>query len=116
MDSSKVVDTSTLPGEAPLPTPSPRPSSTCNIFTYHIPSFSAATFPPRDSVISLSRPPLTLAALLQMGQLALSADHRASRIEASISGMVHTTLADVVTSLRSTNKVLATRIEVCEHG
>ncbi|KAG5596031.1 hypothetical protein H5410_037263 [Solanum commersonii] len=68
------------------------------------------------AVVATSRPPLTKVALLQIGHLAHSINHRASKLEASIPGMIQTALADVVTPLNSTIDALAARIVVCEYG
>ncbi|XP_049363600.1 uncharacterized protein LOC125828325 [Solanum verrucosum] len=51
-----------------------------------------------------------------MGQLAHYADHRDARLEASISGMIQTALADVVTPLSTTIDAFAARISVCKCG
>ncbi|KAG5599245.1 hypothetical protein H5410_030615 [Solanum commersonii] len=51
-----------------------------------------------------------------MGQLAHFADRRAARLDASILGMIQTSLADAVTPLSGTIDALAARIAVCEHG
>uniref|UniRef100_M1DS94 Integrase core domain containing protein n=1 Tax=Solanum tuberosum TaxID=4113 RepID=M1DS94_SOLTU len=74
MDTSLVVDTNALPTEAPLPTPAPGPSGTSNAAPSVTPSSFTASVPPRSGTVAASRPPLTPALLLRMGQLAHSAD------------------------------------------
>uniref|UniRef100_M1DZS1 Uncharacterized protein n=1 Tax=Solanum tuberosum TaxID=4113 RepID=M1DZS1_SOLTU len=56
------------------------------------------------------------AALLRMRHLTHSTDRRASRLEATILGMIQTALADVVTPLSSTIDALAVRIVVRKCG
>uniref|UniRef100_M1DRW7 Polyprotein protein n=1 Tax=Solanum tuberosum TaxID=4113 RepID=M1DRW7_SOLTU len=67
------------------------------------------------SSAAISRPPLTHTSLLWMGQMALSANRRASCLEADVPGMIQTALTDVVTPLNTTIEALAARIAVCEH-
>ncbi|KAG5599683.1 hypothetical protein H5410_031053 [Solanum commersonii] len=98
VNSSPVVDTNTLPAEEPLPTPAPTPSGTSSLVSSDTPGSSAATLPPRSAV------------------LAHYADRPAARLEASILGMIQTTLTDVVTPLSATIDPLTTRISVCEHS
>jgi len=50
-----------------------------------------------------------------MGQLAYSAHKHASRLEATIPGMIERALTDVVTPLSLTIDALTARIAVCEH-
>uniref|UniRef100_M1DPG1 Polyprotein protein n=1 Tax=Solanum tuberosum TaxID=4113 RepID=M1DPG1_SOLTU len=107
VDSSPVVDTDSLPAEASLPTPAPGPSGTSIVVPSDTPSSSAATLFLRPVVAVVSRTPLTQASLLRMGKLAHSADRHATRLEASIPGMIQTALANVVTLLSAT---IATRI------
>uniref|UniRef100_M1DQV3 Putative plant transposon protein domain-containing protein n=1 Tax=Solanum tuberosum TaxID=4113 RepID=M1DQV3_SOLTU len=115
MESSPVVTIYTLPAEAPLPTPRPRPSGTSSVVPFDTPGSSTAPLPPR-SAATISRPPLTQAALLQMGQLAHFANRRAVRLEASIPGMIQTTHVYVVTPLSATIYALEARISVCKRG
>uniref|UniRef100_M1DL14 Uncharacterized protein n=1 Tax=Solanum tuberosum TaxID=4113 RepID=M1DL14_SOLTU len=110
VDSSPIVDKETLPTEAPLPTPAPGPSGTSNVFPSDTPSSFAAMLPPRSAVAVVSRPPLTHAALLRMGQLDHSANRRAARLEASIPSMIQAALANDVTPLSATIDALADRI------
>ncbi|KAG5570843.1 hypothetical protein H5410_060609 [Solanum commersonii] len=78
------------------------------------PSSSAAALPPKPTTLVASSRPSTQASLLRMGQLALFADRRATILEASISGMIRTHLADAVKTLSTTIDALAVRIAVCE--
>ncbi|KAG5619873.1 hypothetical protein H5410_005091 [Solanum commersonii] len=102
----------TLLGEAPLPTPTPRPSGTSSVVPSDTPSSYVATLPPRATAVAISQTLLTQVALLRMGKLAHSVDRRASKLEASIPGMIQTTLADAVTLLSATIDALAARIAV----
>uniref|UniRef100_M1DC51 Polyprotein protein n=1 Tax=Solanum tuberosum TaxID=4113 RepID=M1DC51_SOLTU len=67
------------------------------------------------SFAAISRPLLTHASLLRMGQMALFVDGRAACLEVAILGLIQTALTDVVTPLNTTIKALATRIAVFEH-
>jgi len=80
------------------------------------PSSSAAALSPRSATSTASRPPLTQAAILQIGYLAHSADVRASRIKSIVPGMIESALTTVVTPLRESIAALMTRIEVSEGG
>uniref|UniRef100_M1DFR2 Polyprotein protein n=1 Tax=Solanum tuberosum TaxID=4113 RepID=M1DFR2_SOLTU len=51
-----------------------------------------------------------------MGQLAHSTDRRATRLEASISSMIQTALADAVTPLSAAIDAFLARIEMCERS
>uniref|UniRef100_M1DVM6 Polyprotein protein n=1 Tax=Solanum tuberosum TaxID=4113 RepID=M1DVM6_SOLTU len=86
-------------------------SSTASSMTLNT---STAPLPPRSGTVvaAVSRPPLNQAALLRMGQLAHSPDRRASRLEATISGMIERALVDCVTPLSSTIDAIAKRIAV----
>jgi len=68
------------------------------------------------SSAAISKHPLTHAFLIRMGQMALSTDHRAACLEASVPGMIQKALTDVVTPLNTTIDALAARIAVCEHN
>uniref|UniRef100_M1E0R6 Polyprotein protein n=1 Tax=Solanum tuberosum TaxID=4113 RepID=M1E0R6_SOLTU len=81
-----------------------------------IPSFSTTPLPPRSGTSNAAtfRPPVTQAALQRMGQLADSADRLASRLEATIRGMIKRALDDDVTPLSVTIDALAARIALLE--
>lgn len=51
-----------------------------------------------------------------MQQLSLSTDRQVPSLEASIPGMIRTTLADIVTPLSTTVDALADNIKVCEYN
>lgn len=94
MDSCSIMDTDILPIEAPLRTPAYGLSGTSSSASFDSLSSSASLLPPRSwTALSTSRPPLTQVALLWMGRLAHSADHHAAIIDASIIGMIPTTLS-----------------------
>uniref|UniRef100_M1DVK2 Polyprotein protein n=1 Tax=Solanum tuberosum TaxID=4113 RepID=M1DVK2_SOLTU len=67
-------------------------------------------------VASISRPSLTQASLLRMGQLALSSDRRGTNLEASFPSMIQNALVDAVTPLTTIIYALAASIAVCEHN
>uniref|UniRef100_M1DB68 Polyprotein protein n=1 Tax=Solanum tuberosum TaxID=4113 RepID=M1DB68_SOLTU len=67
------------------------------------------------SSAAISRPPLTHASLIQMGQMAFSADRGAACLEETIPGMIQTALTDDVISMNTTIEGLAARVVVCEH-
>ncbi|KAL3352212.1 hypothetical protein AABB24_020331 [Solanum stoloniferum] len=115
VDSYPVVDTDSLPAEALLPTPTHGTSGTPCVVPSDTPGSFVAALPPRPAA-AISRTPLTQALLLWIEQLAHSADRRAARLEASISSMIQTTLADAGTPLSAAIDDLATRIAVCERG
>ncbi|KAG5599439.1 hypothetical protein H5410_030809 [Solanum commersonii] len=71
---------------------------------------SDAALPPRPVATAVTRTPLTQAILLQIGQVAHSADRQAARLEASISGMIQTALANCMTTLSATIDALVVRI------
>ncbi|KAG5580506.1 hypothetical protein H5410_051133 [Solanum commersonii] len=104
------VNTEPSLAEASLYTPAPGPSgiSIATATPTDTPCSSIVALPPRPTVV-------VDAFLLRMGHLAQSADHWVASLEASISGMIQTTLADVVTPLSITIDAIASRIAVCEH-
>uniref|UniRef100_M1DSS3 Putative plant transposon protein domain-containing protein n=1 Tax=Solanum tuberosum TaxID=4113 RepID=M1DSS3_SOLTU len=80
------------------------------------PDSSATAKSPRPNVVAaISRPPLTQASLLRIGQLAYSVDRQADNLEASVPNMIQIALADVVTPLNTIINALKARIAVCEH-
>uniref|UniRef100_M1DGG2 Polyprotein protein n=1 Tax=Solanum tuberosum TaxID=4113 RepID=M1DGG2_SOLTU len=115
VDTSLVIDTDALPVEDPLPTQAPGTSGTSRTVPSMMLSSSTTPLPPRSgaSATATSRPVLTNATLLRLVELAHSADRRASKLEATIPGMIERGLAAVVTPLIATVDALASRIVVC---
>uniref|UniRef100_M1DWP5 Integrase core domain containing protein n=1 Tax=Solanum tuberosum TaxID=4113 RepID=M1DWP5_SOLTU len=107
------VDTESSPAEAYLPTPTTRPLGIPITTSSDTPSSSTVALPPRPTG-AVSRPPLTQASLLRMGQLANSVDRDVSRFEASVPSMIQSGLADVVIPLSASIDTLEARIAVCE--
>uniref|UniRef100_M1DX84 Putative plant transposon protein domain-containing protein n=1 Tax=Solanum tuberosum TaxID=4113 RepID=M1DX84_SOLTU len=108
----ELVSRKSSPTDAPLSTLAPGTSgiSITTVSPADTPGSSTAALPPRPTaLVAGSRPPLTQAFLLQMGQLDLSTDRRDASLEASIPGMIYT-LPDVVTPLSTTIDALAARI------
>ena len=84
---------------------------------FEAPSSSDAPPPPRSATgTTASRPPLTQAMLLKMGDLAHSAHVCASRLEVAVPRMIERALTIVLTLLRDSIDSLTVRIEVCERG
>uniref|UniRef100_M1DGD5 Polyprotein protein n=1 Tax=Solanum tuberosum TaxID=4113 RepID=M1DGD5_SOLTU len=67
------------------------------------------------SSAAIYRPPLTHTSLLQMGKMALYADHWAACLEAVVPSIIQTALTDPMTPLNTTIEALAAKIAVCEH-
>uniref|UniRef100_M1D8Z4 Polyprotein protein n=1 Tax=Solanum tuberosum TaxID=4113 RepID=M1D8Z4_SOLTU len=105
---TEVATTRSTPIEALLLTPALEPSG--------ISITTATSTDTPGSTAAISRPPLTHASLFRMGQMALSADHRAACLEVVVPDMIQTALTDVVTPLNTTIEALAARIAVCEHN
>uniref|UniRef100_M1DH19 Putative plant transposon protein domain-containing protein n=1 Tax=Solanum tuberosum TaxID=4113 RepID=M1DH19_SOLTU len=103
----EVATTRSTPTEVLLLTPALRPSG--------ISITTATSTNTLRSSSSISRPPLTHASLLRMGQMALSTDRRAACLEAVVPGMIQTALTNAVTPLNTTIEALTARIAVCEH-
>uniref|UniRef100_M1DDJ1 Putative plant transposon protein domain-containing protein n=1 Tax=Solanum tuberosum TaxID=4113 RepID=M1DDJ1_SOLTU len=104
---TEVATTRATPTEALLLTLALRPSG--------ISITTATSIDTPGSSAAISRPSLTHASVLRMGQVALSGDHWVACLEAVVPGLIQTALTDVVTPLNTTIEALAARIVVCEH-
>uniref|UniRef100_M1DTF5 Putative plant transposon protein domain-containing protein n=1 Tax=Solanum tuberosum TaxID=4113 RepID=M1DTF5_SOLTU len=104
-DISLEVDVDSLPAEAPSPTLASEPSGTStHSFSSHVPGASSSFHPTR----------ITQAMILKIGQLAYSADVRATQLERYISGMIDSAILVALTLLKASVDVLATRVTACE--
>ncbi|KAG5576724.1 hypothetical protein H5410_056858 [Solanum commersonii] len=109
VDISPEVDVDSLLAEAHSPTPASEPSGTSDpSSSSQVPNASSSSQPAR----------ITQAMILNMGQLAYSADVRVTRLERSIPKMIDSAILSALTPFRASVDDLATRVVAYEskHG
>lgn len=114
IDSFFVINTQTTFIETCLPTLSLGPLGNSCVVPYDHRGSSNTTLPPR-TVVGVSWSPITHTSLLRMEQVAYYADLWASKLEASILGLIQTDLGDVVALLSTSIDSIAVKIKMCEH-
>uniref|UniRef100_M1DSL1 Polyprotein protein n=1 Tax=Solanum tuberosum TaxID=4113 RepID=M1DSL1_SOLTU len=112
VDISLDVDIDSLPTKVVITTPAARPSGTLSSAPSDIYGSSAASPPPRSAAgTTTSRPPITQAMLLKMGNLAHSIDVLASRLEVAVARMIERALTATLMPIRSFIDALTSRVE-----